>query len=130
MRNVMMKAQELGLAILDSELYKHSKEAEEKMMADPEASALLAAYMEKQRAVNELLSSGEMEPAALAKVGDELEQAREALHGNALVKEAQDANEACNKMMENVNSILQLIVNGKTGEGGCTGSCETCGGCH
>lgn len=128
MRNVMMKAQELGLAIVDSEIYKRSKELEDRMMSDPEASRLLSDYMEKQRRVNEVLSESDMDPAVLAQAGDEMQAAREALSANALIREAQEANKACNDMMENVNRIIQLLVNGST-DGGCTGSCETCGGC-
>lgn len=129
MRNVMMKAQELGMAILESELYKRSKELEEKMMADPEASQLLSNYMEKQNKVNEVLGD-QMDPEVLAAIGEELEAARDALNGNELIKAAQEANKACNDMMDNVNRILQLIVNGQTEDGGCTGNCGTCGGCH
>lgn len=130
MQEVLKKAQELGLAILDSEIYKHSKELEERMMADPEASRLLSAYMEAQRQVNELLADDEMEPAVLAEAGDALEKAREALNANDLIRETQEANQAANTMIENVNRIIQLIVTGSTGEGGCTGDCGSCGGCH
>lgn len=129
MQEVLKKAQELGLAILDSEIYKRSKQLEDEMMSDPEASRVLSHYMECQRRVNELLSDNEMDPAVLAQVGDELEAAREALNANALIKAAQEANKAANTMLDNVNSIIQLIVTGRTGEGGCTGNCGSCGGC-
>lgn len=131
MQEVLKKAQELGLAILDSDIYKRSKQLEDQMMSDPEASRLLSAYMEKQNKVNELLASDEMDPEVLAKVGEELEQAREALSENDLIRETQEANKAANTMIENVNRIIQLIVTGSTGEGGgCTGDCGSCGGCH
>ncbi len=131
MREVMLKTQELGQAILDSEEYKRSKELEQQMLADPEAARLLGDYMEKQNAVKEALTGDDESHARLAEAGAALQKAESALRANPLVQAAQEANKECNAMMENVNRLLQLIVNGKTDdEGGCTGSCATCNGCH
>lgn len=130
MRNVLQKAQELAEAILQSDVYQRSRTAEEKMTADPEAAKCLADYLEKQRAVNEILSTEDMDAAKLAEAGAALQEAEDRLHANPLVKETQDANAACNEMLENVNRIIQLIVKGQTEDtAGCTGNCASCGGC-
>lgn len=130
MRNVMMKAQELGEAILASDLYKRSQAAEQAMENDPEATRLVADYMEKQRAVNEILSSGDVDTDKLAQAGLALQEAEERMKSNPVVQETQKANAECNAMLDNVNRIIQLIVRGKTEDSaGCTGNCASCGGC-
>lgn len=130
MRNVMRKAQELGEAILASDLYKRSKEAEEAMTNDPQAAQCLADYLEKQRAVNDILATEDMDTDALAAAGAALQEAEDRLHANELVLAAQKANADCNEMLDNVNRIIQLIVKGRTEDAsGCTGNCSSCGGC-
>ena len=130
MRNVLQKAQELAEAILQSDVYQRSKAAEEAMTADPEAARCLADYLEKQREVNAILSTEDMDATALAEAGAALQEAEDRLHANPLVKETQEANAACNEMLDNVNRIIQLIVRGKTEDAaGCTGNCAGCAGC-
>lgn len=130
MRNVLQKAQELGEAILASDLYKRSKAAEEAMEKSPEATRLVADYMEKQRAVNELLSAGSVDADKLAQAGLALEEAEARMKSHPVIKETQEANKACNAMLDNVNRIIQLIVRGETdAASGCTGDCSSCGGC-
>lgn len=129
MREVMMKAQELGEAILASDVYKRSKAAEEALENDVEATRLVAEYMEKQRAVNEILSSGDVDTDRLAQAGLALQEAEDRMKSHPVVKETQEANAACNTMLDNVNRIIQLIVRGRTEDASCTGNCASCGGC-
>ena len=128
MREVMLKAQELAEAILASDIYKRSKAAEEAVTADPDAVRCMSDYYEKERAIRELLNQGDdMDPNELAEAGQALEEAKAVMHSMPLIQELQAANEACNQMLQNVNRLLQLNMNGGSG---CTGSCDTCsGGC-
>ena len=88
MRNVLQKAQELAEAILQSDVYQRSKAAEEAMTADPEAARCLADYLEKQRAVNAILSTEDMDATALAEAGAALQEAEDRLHyTETIVKE-------------------------------------------
>ena len=41
-----------------------------------------------------------------------------------------DAQQNFSDLMSKINGILGYYVSGKDSEGGCTGSCSTCGGCH
>ena len=47
MREVMLKAQALAEAIVESETYKTMHDLEEQVTKDEKATALIAAYMEK-----------------------------------------------------------------------------------
>lgn len=131
MRDVMLKAQALGEAILASDVYKRKNEAESKVATDETAAAAVAAYMEKRHAVEELLGDADMDPGKLAEAGAAMQEAEEAMNANPVVKEVKAASDAYNTMMDNINRLLRLIVDGEVdAESGCTGSCETCAGCH
>ena len=55
MRDVMLKAQELAQAILDSSIYQRMHTAEMQMTGDEGATKAIAAFMEKRQAVEKLL---------------------------------------------------------------------------
>lgn len=128
MRNVMLKAQELAQAIVESSIYQRMQAAESQVTTDEGASKAIAAFMEKRQAVEALLGQGDVDHAALAQAGQAMEEAEKALDEQAVVKEMQAARADFNQMMENVNQILRLIISGET-EGGCSGSCSSCSGC-
>ena len=134
LNNVMQKAQALAEAILESEIYQGMKVAENRYMHDEEALALTAAVNEKRNVVQELLTANDMDHAALAMAGEELEEAEEAMNACAAVHELQDARRAFTAMMDNVNRILRLVITGETGDedtgSGCSGNCSGCAGCH
>ena len=62
MRDVMMKAQELAEAILDSGIYQKMKEKEREVRQDPVAGALLEDMFAKRQQVENILSSTNMKP--------------------------------------------------------------------
>lgn len=131
MREVMLKAQALGEAILNSDVYKRKQAAEAAVSSDAEAAAAVAAYMEKRSAVEEMLGDENLDPVQLSEAGQAMQEAEEAMNTNAVVKEVKAASDAYNTMMDNINRLLRLIVDGEVdSESGCTGSCETCSGCH
>ena len=135
LNNVMQKAQALAEAILDSEIYQRMKAAEARYMRDEEALRLTAAVNEKRNAVQDLLTANDMDHAALALAGEELEAAEEAMNACAAVHELQDGRRAFTSMMDNVNRILRLVITGETGDdegsgSGCSGNCSGCAGCH
>ena len=134
LNNVMQRAQALAEAILESEIYQGMKVAENRYMHDEEALSLTEAVNEKRNAVQELLTANDMDHAALAMAGEELEEAEEAMNACAAVHELQDARRAFTAMMDNVNRILRLVITGETGDedtgSGCSGNCSGCAGCH
>lgn len=128
MRNVMLKAQELAQAIVESSIYQRMQAAESQVTTDEGASKAITEFMEKRQAVEALLGQDDVDHAALAQAGQAMEEAEKALDEQAVVKEMQAARADFNQMMENVNQILRLIISGET-EGGCSGSCSSCSGC-
>ncbi len=131
MREVMMKAQALAEAIVASETYKTMHGLEEQVTKDENATALIAAYMEKRQSVELLLRSPEFDAEKVAAAGEELQNAEKAMEECTMVKDMREAQVQFQEMMDNVNRILRLVITGEVEDaaGGCTGNCSSCSGC-
>jgi len=135
MRNVMMKAQYLAEAIVDSEAYRRMKQLEGEVRHDEEASAALKNMQEKRRRVEDILSSVDMNPAELKNASAQMHAAEEKMNGNPKIQELKEARREFQNMMDNVNKILRLVVTGEVEEDAesrsrCGGSCAGCSGCN
>ena len=132
MREVMMKAQALAEAILESEIYKTMHNLEEKVTQDEAATAAIAVYMEKRADVELLLRAPEFDAEKVAAAGQELQDVEAAMNECAMVKDMREAQASFQEMMDNVNRILRLVITGETEDGAstCSGNCASCGGCH
>ena len=135
MRNVMMKAQELAEAILDSEVYTRMKQQENDVKRDPEAGIALSDMIEKRSRVENILSSANMDPNELAEASREMEEAEQRMNDNEMIKTLKKYRKDFQTMMDNVNRILRLVITGQTedengGSSGCSGNCSGCSGCR
>ena len=135
MRNVMMKAQELAEAILDSEVYTRMKQQENDVKRDPGAGAALSDMIEKRSRVENILSSANMDPNELAEASREMEEAEQRMNDNEMIKTLKEYRKDFQTMMDNVNRILRLVITGQTedengGSSGCSGNCSGCSGCR
>ena len=135
MRNVMMKAQELAEAILDSEVYKKMKQQENEVRRDPDAAKALGDMIEKRNRVETILSSNDMKPDELAEASREMEEAEKRMNENEMIRTLKDYRKDFQTMMDNVNRILRLVITGETedsngGDAGCSGNCSGCSGCR
>ena len=131
MREVMMKAQALAEAIVQSEIYQKMHGLEDQVTKDEKATALIAAYMEKRNDVELLLRSPEFDAEKVAAAGQELQDAEKAMEECTMVKDMREAQQTFQEMMDNVNRILRLVITGEVEDGGsaCTGNCASCAGC-
>lgn len=130
MEKVLEQARLLAEAIAESDVYQHMRQCENDAMKDPEATKLIADFVEKRQKVESLLAEGNMDHTALAEASQAMEVAEKMVNQQPMVRAMQDARNQFTQMMENVNQILRFIITGETEEsGGCSGSCESCGGC-
>ena len=131
MENVLNHAEQLAEAILESEEYITMRLTEQAVMKDEEATLLISRYGEKRSQVENLLADANMDHGALAKAGAELEEAEHMMNDNKLLQKMRESNDAFTEMMKQVNKIIKFVVTGEQEdeEAGCTGSCESCGGC-
>ena len=135
MRKVMMKAQELAEAILDSEIYQKMKQQENDVKRDPDAAKALGDMIEKRNRVETILSAADMDPNELAEASREMEEAEARMNGNQMISTLKEYRKDFQTMMDNVNRILRLVITGETedengGSSGCSGNCSGCSGCR
>ena len=69
MREVMMKAQELAQAILETGYYQKMQELENQLSADETATALIADFVEKRSAFEALMQAGNASREEFAAAG-------------------------------------------------------------
>lgn len=137
MKEVMMCAQKLAEAILNSDVYQHMHTLEEQVTQDEDATKAIAAYMEKRMAVEQAMRKPDIDPTQLAEAAQELEDVQQAMNDCPIIRDMRDAQKKYQDMMDNVNRILRLVVTGETEDdkggqptSGCTGNCASCSGCH
>ena len=131
MEKVLNQAEQLAEAILDSEIYIKMRIAEQSAMRDEAAAALIAEYGERRSAVETLLASNDLDHAALADAGEKLEAVEKAVDENDKIREMRQTNAKFTEMMQQVNKIIKYVVTGEMEqESGCSGSCDSCGGCN
>lgn len=130
MREVMLKAQELAQAIVDTGYYQKMQELEKQLSENEEATALVADFVEKRNAFEAVMQQEGASREDFAAAGKAYADAQSALDENELVKSMREAQQKYNDLMENVNRILRLVVTGEVEGGGCSGNCSSCSGCH
>ena len=130
MDNVFAKTRELGAALLESEAYLNMKAAEDKAMQSAEAAQTMAAFLEKRTELQSMMQSDNPDPVAMKRLSDEMDDLQDRLQMIDEVVALNDARNAFNSLISQINQVLQFIVTGRMDETGCSGDCGTCGGCH
>lgn len=129
---VFQKTRELAQALMQSEAYLNMKQAEERAMQNAEAARTMGEYLEKRQELQKLMQGENPDPGALKRVSDEMDAAQERLQMIEEIVALTEARGAFDSLIGQVNQVLQFCVTGRMDDvpSGCTGSCETCGGCH
>ena len=130
MDNVFEKTRELGEALLESEAYKRMKAAEEKAMQNAQGAEMMALYLEKRGQIQEMMELENPDPGAMKRLSDEMDEIQERLQMIDDIAELTAARSEFNGLIAQINQVLQFIVTGRMEEEGCSGSCDTCKGCH
>ncbi len=76
------------------------------------------------------MHSDDPDPVAMKRLSDELDALQDRLQMIDEIAELTEARNNFNSLINQINQVLQFIVTGRMEETSCTGSCETCGGCH
>ncbi len=132
MDNVFKKTRELGQALLESEVYLKMKEAEDRAMQNQEAAALMGSFLEKRSQLQNLMQTDNPDPGAMKRLSDEMDADQERLQMMDDIVALTAARNEFNSLIGQVNQVLQFIVTGRMDDpsSGCSGSCESCSGCH
>ena len=123
---IFEKTRELGQMIQDSEEMKAYKEAEEAQKNDEATQEAMAEFN-----LNRLNLARDMQNGKISRE-DAIEannKAFEELCQKApLIRDYVDKKKAFDKMVNQINTIINFYITGSTGD--CTHDCSTCGGCH
>ena len=70
------------------------------------------------------------DPAAMQRLSNEMDEIQERLQMIDDIAALTEARSEFNSLIGQINQVLQFIVTGRMDEGGCSGSCDSCKGCH
>lgn len=129
MEEILQKAKELGIMIAESGEFEMLKIAEERQLADPEAQKLMMEYATKRDELTKKASSPDVTKEEFEELRNQIQAEFEKICVNENIKAYLDANAAFSNMINQVNSIIGYFVKGGE-EGGCSGNCSGCSGCH
>lgn len=127
---VIEMAKQLGEAISGSEEFLRYKAAEEAYHADAEAGRLTEEYGKKSEELAKELSKDGITPAEMIKIRQKMTAEYGALCLNPVIKEFLSAKGEAEQLLSQVNGIIHYYVTGEEEQGGCSGNCSSCGGCH
>ncbi len=131
MDKIFEKTRELGQALLESEAYQKMREAEEKAMHNAEAAEMMAHYLEKRGQIQAAMEEENPDPAMMKRLSDEMDEIQEKLQLVDDIATLTAARAEFNGLIGQINQVLQFIVTGRMDDGSeCTGSCDSCKGCH
>lgn len=130
MDQIFAKTRELGEALLESEAYQTMKAAEERAMQNVEAAEMMAKYLEKRGQIQEMMEEENPDPAAMQRLSNEMDEIQERLQMIDDIAALTEARSEFNSLIGQINQVLQFIVTGRMDEDGCSGSCDSCKGCH
>lgn len=130
MDQIFAKTRELGEALLNSEAYQKMKDAEEKAMQNVEAAEMMAKYLEKRGHIQDMMEQENPDPAAMQRLSNEMDEIQERLQMIDDIAALTEARSEFNSLIGQINQVLQFIVTGRMDEGSCSGSCDSCKGCH
>lgn len=122
--DVLKKARELAMSILESDEYLQLKKAEEEFNNDLEAPSLIKDYEEHLREYNLRFSKqsdkNEIESSLL-----KLKKLKNKIDNNKVLNNLYQCQKKYDSMMKNVNNIVDFII-GKESKGK---KCNGCSGC-
>lgn len=128
---IILKAQELGELIKESEIRKAAVEASDKMNNDETAVMLLANYNEIRRKETEKLREKEPTKEELETFRKVMQEEFEKIIKNDIIATYVAANKELDALVEQVNAVLAYYITGEEENGhSCGGNCSSCGGCH
>lgn len=131
MEQVYQKTRELGEAIMNSSVYKEMKAAEDVALKNEQAARIMGEYLEHRNKLQSLMEQNAPDADQMSEESRAMEDLQAQLNQiDDLVTLSQKRNEFTN-LINQVNRLLKFVITGEMdSEDGCTGSCETCHGCH
>lgn len=131
MSTVTECAKALGEAIVASEEYKNMQITEKAAMSDTAVAEAMGRYLELKNRIDSVMSQADADPEEISRYGREMDELQQQLNAMPAVDAMTTSRQKFSELMNQVNRVLEFIITGEVAqEGGCTGNCGSCGGCH
>lgn len=129
--NVLEKTRELGETLYSCEEFQKMKETQAQMESDAQSAQILRELSELEADIRVTMENQEMSELFLQSKMDRYQKMKEAAGQNPLIQAYQEAGNAFQTLMGQVNSIINYYLTGETPEegDGCGGNCSGCQGC-
>lgn len=133
--DIIEKARELGKLIQQEETYIKLHEAEKKADADTELQNLIGEFNLKRISINNEASKAEKDQDKMQALNQEMRAVYAKIMQNENMLAYNYAKEKFDVIVNRVTAIINNSINGEDPETtdfnpGCSGSCDSCGGCH
>lgn len=127
---VFETAKQLGEALHDSEAYQKLMAAQAALQADQKAFALITGINALEEDIRSLMEQAEQDEETMRDKMTLYRDLRTQAGENEVISAYQEANQAFQGVMDQVNKIITFHLTGSVGnEEGCNGSCAGCTGC-
>ena len=134
--DIIALARELGKAIQQEESYIKLHEVQDKADADTELQSLIGEFNLKRMSINNEASKKERDQDKLSQLNTEMREVYSKIMSNENMIAYNSAKEEFDAVANRVLAIVQQSPEGADpdtadySQSSCSGSCETCGGCH
>ena len=134
--DIITKARELGKMIQQEPTFVALQEAQKKADADMELQNLIGDFNLKRMAINNEASKSDRDQDKLAELNAEMREAYSKIMSNENMIAYNSAKEEFDVIATRILAIIQQSAEGADPEtadysqSSCSGSCESCGGCH
>lgn len=124
-------ARALGEAIIASDEFKNMQITENAAMSDPAVAEGMARYMELKNKLSQVMCSPDADAETISALGKEMDEVQQTLSAMPAVDAMTTARQQFSEVMNQVNRILEYVITGELPQqGGCSGNCSGCSGCH
>lgn len=133
--DLIKQAREMGKMLQASEEYKRLEAAKAANDKDSDLQDKIGKFNLTRMELNNQLAKAEKDEEKLETLNTELRALYQQVMGNTHMTEYEEAKNAVDMIMNQINAVLAMSANGEDPETcdpapSCTGSCSTCGGCH
>ncbi len=134
--DVIKAARNLGSAMQEDQRFVEYAKAKLALDKDEELQNKVGEFNIARMNIERLGESEERDEEKFRAANLELREIYDAIMSNETMKAYNDAKLGVDKMLSDVMAIIQMCSEGadpetcEIPEGGCTGSCSTCAGCH
>ncbi|MBP1567815.1 MAG: YlbF family regulator [Oscillospiraceae bacterium] len=135
MDNIIEKTRELGKLIQQDARYKAYVAAREKNDNDPALQKMIGEFEEMRTELAVEMTKDDKDTEKIKQLDEDIKTLYGSIMGSELMMEFETAKAAMDTMLSQINTVITQCANGEDPDTcpvttGCTGSCDSCAGCH